>query len=264
MQSKFIGIQHEIIKSIKKLKKGDKSQPYRFVIEGHWDHEKVLGSKVDIESLVICKDLIKTPLENSIYKSCLSRAHHVYSISEKVTKRICDKDKATGLISICTLPIMNLTTQNDNMTKLIILDGLETPGNIGTIFRTCDGSGVDAIIIINEKAKINSYKTIKASMGGSFTIPWYFFDSVCSCQKWLISNNYTLVLADPHSEHNFKQVNYGKKTALVVGNERYGLSKEWNLDNSQRVSIPMLGKCDSLNVGVAASIILYEICLQEA
>ncbi|WP_105616281.1 TrmH family RNA methyltransferase [Vallitalea okinawensis] len=263
MQRKYIGMQHDIIKSIKKLKKGDKCHPYRFIIEGHWDHEKVMDSRVNIESLIVCIDLIKTPFEDSIYRKCLAQANDIYYVSEKVIRKLCDKDKASGLISICTLPHFKIDTEMSNITKLIVLDGLETPGNIGTIFRSCDGSGIDAVIIVNERAKINSYKTIKASMGGSFTIPWYFFDSAIACQEWLVSNGYTLVLADPHSQHSFKRVNYGNKSALVVGNERYGLSKDWNLENSLKVSIPMLGKCDSLNVGVAASIILYEMCIKE-
>ncbi|MBN2796165.1 MAG: RNA methyltransferase [Clostridia bacterium] len=138
--------------------------------------------------------------------------------------------------------------------RLLILDGLENPGNIGTILRSCDGAHFDGVLIVNERTRVNQYKVIKASMGGAFTIPWYHFNDIESCYNFVHKLGMNLFLAHPGTEsHPFTD----EKIALVIGNERFGISKQWFKFQHKTVSLPMLGCCDSLNAGVAASILIY-------
>ena len=244
---KSINYQHPLIREYKLIKKG--TDHNRFVVEGLWAYEKLTGSNIKIEYLFVSSDYNQK--DKKRIQHLMKISHVVYEISQKNMTRLTSKEKPSNIIMICSKE--NLT---DTFKKVLVLDGLESPGNIGTIFRSCDGAGFDGIFIVNQKAKINQYKVIKASMGGYFNIPWKAFDTIESCAEYLIENDFKILLANPSDSHEKSHL---KKVALVVGNERFGLSKTWFNYQHQTVSIPMKGFCDSLNVGVAASILMYEI-----
>lgn len=251
MKSIKIGYQHDVITQYKKTKKGIKSTPQQFVVEGTWAYEKLIQTTVKIEQLIYCSDMISSKKDQIILHDLIQRAQNCYEISEKNMKRLCSKDNLQSMVMICSL-----TFKHQQYNNVIVLDGLENPGNIGTIFRSCDGAGIDAVFIVNEKATINQYKIIKASMGGYFNVPWHRFNSIESCMNYLKTHDFKLLLADPNQRGDRTQ---NQKTALVVGNERFGLSKDWYTYHHSTVSIPMRGCCDSLNVGVAASILIYHM-----
>ena len=139
---------------------------------------------------------------------------------------------------------------------------MENPGNIGIILRTCDGAGVDAVFICNKKARVTNPKLIKSSMGAVFRIPIIEFNDMNVCAKWLKAHNFSIYLADTRANETYKSFDYDGNSALVIGSERYGISGKWYSCNPHLLSIPMLGICDSLNVGVAASVITYEISMK--
>ncbi len=248
MKSTKIGYQHDIIKHYKEVKAGSKTFETKFVLEGIWAYEKLTSTTIN--TLIYCKSMINKPLEQHILNILIHRASDVYEVSEKTMSRISSKEK-NAMLLICE-NWKRITRLN----KVIVLDGLENPGNIGTIFRSSDGAGFDAVFVVNQKATINQYKIVKASMGGYLNIPWYNFDSIVDCMACLDKHQLTLILANPGNQSNRARLD---NFALVVGNERYGLSKEWFGYNHHCISIPMLGCCDSLNVGVAASILMYKI-----
>lgn len=253
MNSREIGYSNEIIKKYLKIKKGDVHAPYHFVVEGIWAYEKMMATNVEIIDLIYCESLVKTSLQQDILTEMKKQSKNHYKISEKNMRRLYQKSDVGCMISICKrTPIL------ETFNKVVILDGLENPGNLGTIFRTCDGAGVDAVFIVNQKTKVNQYKVIKSSMGGCFNVPWFYFNTVEACQTWLNKRAFQILLAHPSEEQTFDDQHTTDHLALVLGNERYGLSKEWFVNEFDIVSIPMLGCCDSLNVGVAASILIYK------
>lgn len=253
MKSIEIGYQNDVIKKYLKLKKGDTTTPYQFVVEGIWAYEKILNTHVEIIDIIYCETLVKSPLQQKILNQMMKKAVNRYKLSEKNMRRLYHKEDLGCMVSIC-----RLTPTGNQINKVVILDGLENPGNIGTIFRTCDGAGIDAVFIVNQKTKVNQYKVIKASMGGCLNVPWFHFETVEACQNWLHDRAFTTLLAHPSEEATFDKKCSSKNVALVLGNERYGLSKQWFYKDAEVVSIPMFGCCDSLNVGVAASILIYK------
>ncbi|MBS4220101.1 hypothetical protein KHA96_17450 [Bacillus sp. FJAT-49711] len=179
-------------------------------------------------------------------------------------EKLSQKEKQDGLLSIGTLPsykIENLQLKNNAI--IVILDGLEQAGNIGTILRTSDGAGVDAIFICNKRVKQTNPKLIKASMGGVFTVPIIDFVHTSACISWLRKHHFNIYLADTRAERTYKQYEYEGNTALVIGSERYGISKDWYDFPNQQLFIPMHGICDSLNVGTATAIMVYEISMKK-
>lgn len=256
-----IGIKHWQVRRALELLHNKRPNPERlFVVEGLWAHEMILESGIAIESFLSCPTLIYSETARSVYRKAESAAESIYHLSEKAFKRICERDRPDGLISICRFPYFSIDDIpcSKNATVLV-LDGLEIPGNIGTLIRTVDGAGAAGIIICNRKARLTHPKILRASHGMNFSIP-IVECCVETASQWLDKNGYTVHLADANTKEFFYERLFSGRNALVLGNERYGLSKEWNEKGYKSISIPMKGRSDSLNVAVAGSIILYEMC----
>ena len=186
-----------------------------------------------------------------------------YNFSVETFYKISERERPDGLLSIAYLPRYKIEDfKVKEKSIILVLDGIEIPGNIGTMLRACDGAGVEAVFICNRRARLTHPKLIKGSMGAVLTIPMYEFEDVASCYKFLEDNNYTIFLADTRAKNTYFTQKYPSHTAFVMGNERHGISREWYTYPVEMISIPMLGKCDSLNVGVSATILIYDASMK--
>lgn len=258
---KYIGNQHSIALEIKEISKKPAHYERLFIAEGIWLHEKLLSKPFDIKTFVFCPECIHSEEGLHLLRVWLERCELGYVISKKLMLSLSSRDDVDGFMSIVTFPnppLHQLQLKDDAV--ILILDGLESPGNIGTILRTSDGAGVDAVFLCNSKISLNHPKVIKSSMGAVLEIPIFEFEDISACTLWLAENHFKIYLADTKAKDSFKMPHYGERSALVMGNERYGISRAWYEKEPHLISIPMLGNCDSLNVGVAAAIITYEIC----
>jgi tRNA G18 (ribose-2'-O)-methylase SpoU len=147
---------------------------------------------------------------------------------------------------------------------VLVADGLEIPGNVGTLIRTLDACEADCLVLTNRKTRLTHPKVIRASQGTILTVPTIEFEAVEAAADWLDRLRFTVLLADTDDAVNYRQADYSGRTALVVGSERYGVAKPWYERGYGRVAVPMLGSGDSLNVSVSASILLYEAKAQKA
>jgi len=262
---KFIGSQHPAIKQIKHIQNNTSDESEKLLAaEGMWSHQKLLDTDLFINCLLVCPELIYSEEGVELVESLINRAAETFIISRKLFEKITDRDDPDGFASIVRIPdyeIGNLQVKDDSL--ILVLDGLEKPGNVGTIIRSCDGAGVDAVLICNKKIRLTNPKLVKGSMGAVFTIPIIEIGDIGECMSWLKAHNFHIYLADTRADKTYKSFDYNGNTVLVVGNERYGICGEWYSCNPQLLSIPMLGMCDSLNVGVAASVITYEIRMKK-
>ena len=259
-----IGLQHGTINRVRNLISNSKPNPeHLFVIEGIWAHEKAITTGLPVVSFVICPDYIFTPESEALVLKYQEYVDRIFVVSSKTFDRISERDKPDGLLSICRFPLNSPEdlTLSENAC-IVVLDGLEIPGNIGTIIRTCDGAGVDAVFICNRRARLSHPKLIKGSMGAAFCIPIVEFEDSRQCKDWLSSHGFTVYLADTRAEQAYYEIKYEKHSAVIMGSERYGIHKEWYENSPELFMIPMLGICDSLNVGVAASILIYEMSMK--
>ncbi len=259
---KAIGMQHDKIGELRRLlDHGTAEQSgMRFAAEGMWSQQKLLAAGLKIHGFFFCPECIYSREAVELAEKVIHAAGEVYLISKKVLEKLVDRDKPDGFLSVAELPM--ITAQElilpDNA-LVMVLDGLESPGNIGTILRSCDGAGVNAVLICNAKVRLTHPKLIKASMGAAFVVPVVCFAAVEQCMDWLFSRGYEIYLSDSSAEHCYTAARPRGNTALVAGSERYGLSEAWHgsSDTIRKISIPMHGICDSLNVGIAASILIY-------
>lgn len=259
----FAGKQHGVIKKISNLNNNTKPNPEKLaVLEGIWGLDLILKNNIKIKYFIFCIEDIHTIEAQEILHKCINKAEEVFVVSKKVFLSISEKGNPQGLLAVCYMP--NKTFDDINLKRnnlVIVLDGLEIPGNVGTIIRSADATNIDAIIINNRKTRMNHPKLIRSSMGSCLSMK--IIDSTFEeTKKWLDKNKFQVVLTDTRAEKEYYELKYDNRVAIVMGSEKYGISREWYDTKYTGVSIPMLGECDSLNVGVATTIILYEASLK--
>ncbi|MCD4829893.1 MAG: hypothetical protein K8R90_10735 [Candidatus Cloacimonetes bacterium] len=260
---RFAGAKHPRIKQIHALRNNLKPNPKRsLVLEGIWALEMAQKTSSPIEAFLFSPEKIYSPEAEKIVDYFVRNAGDSFMISETVFEKASEKDNGQGLIAIVSLPKWSLSDIHPGDTSLIvILDGVEIPGNIGTIFRTLDGVGGDAVFICNRRARLTHPKVIRGSRGSILRLPAIEADTEELIQ-WLTENGYTIYLTDTDADSYYFEEKYYGRVAFVAGSERYGIAKDWYRPETKLTSIPMLGECDSLNVGISTSIFLYEAGIQ--
>ena len=141
--------------------------------------------------------------------------------------------------------------------RLVVLDSIQDPGNLGTIMRTSEAMGVDALILLDGAVSANNFKTVRASMGARFRLPVYESIKLPQLLKLLKKEKYALISTKMEGESLFN-FQFPSKSALFFGKEGAGISKEIDLECTRSLAIPMQGQVESLNVATSAAICLYE------
>ena len=258
--ARAIGEQNPKIRQIRAVSSNTKPNPHKlFIAEGIWMLQLCEKFRTPIDSLFLCPAHIRTPEALALVQKLAARTPEVYTVSEKTFEKISERGQPDGLLALAQLPAHDLAAFDPPQDAvLLVLDGIEIPGNVGTMLRMADGAGVDAVFLCNRKARMTHPKLIKGSQGAVLSVPFFEFESVESCKSWLSSHGFTVYLADTRAKLYYYDEPFGKKTALVMGSERYGISRDWYEGDFSMIAIPMEGSCDSLNVGVAATVLAYE------
>ncbi len=139
-----------------------------------------------------------------------------------------------------------------------LLEDLQDPGNLGTIFRTGEGAGVDGIIMSRQTVDVYNPKVIRSTMGSVYRVPFLYVDDLCEVIRTMQEHNISVYAAHLKGKKYYDCYDYRKGTAFVIGNESAGLKEETAGSADEYIRIPMAGKVESLNAAVASSILLYE------
>jgi RNA methyltransferase, TrmH family len=258
------GIHNPRIKQYMSIQNNTKSNTENLLcLEGLWALSMALKSDLEFRAFFICPELLRGDAGREFAQKLIDTGVHSYVVSDKVMRRIVERDEPDGLAAIAQLPNYgwnNIELKENNI--LLVLDGLEITGNIGTIIRCADGVGANGIIITNNRTRLSHPKILRSSMGSLFTLPVIKSDTY-EAIEWLKSNDFSIITADTSSSISYKKANYQGRIAIVLGSERYGIAKDWHEAQDLSVSIPMSGSVDSLNVGNAAALLLYEALYQQ-
>ncbi len=180
-----------------------------------------------------------------------------YIISKKVMQSLMPKENSCNLLALCDLNLVKLNELSSSK-FLIINDRIEIPGNLGTIYRSADATGVDGIILVDAVTKLNNTKLVNSSRGMNILIKTAYA-SFKETINFLLDNNFVIYIGEPIEGTSYDKVQFKDKVALIVGSERYGCNDLWFDYEVNRVFIPMMGEITSLNVSIAASILMYEV-----
>lgn len=255
-----IGVHHPRVKQVLDLQRNAVPNGQQlFVAEGLWAHNAVLAADAPIHSFLYCPDAGYSDEARTRAAQIVSRASQSFRVSEKTFARMSERDRPDGLISVTQLPHWTPDTVpivDDGL--VLVADAMEIPGNLGTLIRTLDACRADCLVLTNRRTRLTHPKVFRGSHGATLTVPAVEFDDPAAAIDWLRSRSCTVYLADTDEAMCYRSLDYGGRTAIVVGSERFGISPEWHRHGFGRVCVPMLGRGDSLNVAVSASVLLYE------
>lgn len=260
----FAGRRHPVVEKVLALNKNSKPNPERLAaMSGIWAMSLAQKYNVRIKYLIICLEQLKTIESQQLIQWFIDRAEETYIVSERVYSTMAETENGQGIMGVIYLDFKELETfEPEENSLVLILDGLEIPGNVGTILRSAEATGTDAVILSNRKVRINHPKLLRSSMGSVFKVPIIEAPDTELLINYLKMRNYEIILADTDSAYQYFDLEYKGRVALVMGSEKYGISDYFYKKEHIDVMIPMLGDMDSLNVGVAATILLYEAALK--
>lgn len=261
---KYVGNKYHIVERILSLNKNSKPNPEKLaVIDGIFSLDLARKYSIGVKYLIICLEKIYSIEAQELIDTFINLAEESIIVSEKVFNNIAEKENSHGIMAVVYLPPKKFEEIHiEKNSVVLILDGLEIPGNIGTILRSADATGIDCVIINNRKTRLNHPKLMRSSLGSVFKVPVVEAESFLELETWLKKNNYKVIITDTDASSNYYDLEYNGRIAIVMGSEKYGVSEDFYKLNYEGVSIPMLGDMDSLNVGVAATIIMYEAALK--
>lgn len=240
----------------------------RFLIEGYRELLRAVSAGVTILELYICKEFFLGENEGELISKIASQGATIFECTKSVFEKISYRDRPDGLLAVAPqmhkdLKDLEKITKDKSNPFLIIAEAIEKPGNLGTILRSSDAVGVDALILCDRKTDIHNPNVVRASVGTLFTVPVIEADSRDTLD-WLKKRGISIAAATPSAQIVFTQADFKKPVAIAVGTEQYGLSDLWMKEADIQVRIPMRGIADSLNVATATTVLLYEILRQRS
>jgi TrmH family RNA methyltransferase len=183
-------------------------------------------------------------------------------VSDKIMEKLAYGERHEGIIALAKTPHLNLKDLKLSVQPLlVVLESLEKPGNLGAVLRTCDGVGVEAVLVCDPKTDVYNPNVIRSSTGVIFSIP-VVCASASEISSFLKSRKIRICASTPAASKLYTQIDFKGAWALVLGSEDQGLSDFWLKPSDVTVKIPMNGLADSLNVSISAAIILYEALRQ--
>lgn len=244
---------NEIVKHIRKLRdKKYRDEEGCFVIEGAKMIEEAVRENAKIKMIVVCEELNQSPIQKDIlYK--VAKEKIIY-VNDKVFKILTDVTTPQGILAVIE---KNKNTEIDFSKDLfLVLDNIQDPGNMGTILRTADSVALTQIIVPKGNADPYNPKVVRSTMGAIFRVNVIEVEDLAKTIKEMKKHKIQVLATDLATDYSIYDVNY-KKSAIVIGNEGNGVSKEILEIADKRIKIPMPGKTESLNAAVATGIILY-------
>lgn len=248
--------QNPFIKSLMQLQEKAKArkQSGSFLIEGMREIELAIKGKYEIETILFLPELVSSQQITQLSRNQID----LIEISKEVYQKLAYRDTTEGILAVAKTKSLQLSDLKLPENPLVlIMEAIEKPGNIGAVLRTCDAAKVDAVIIANPKTDLYNPNIVRSSVGCLFTnqIATGTTEEVIA---FLIENNINFYSATLQNSTAYHTQNYTMPTALVVGTEATGLTELWREKATQNIIIPMQGEIDSMNVSVAAAILIFE------
>jgi len=234
----------------------------RFLIEGYRELSRAVAAGIDIEEVGYCPDLFLGSNEPALLAMAAANGATLVEYAEAPFRKVSYRDRPEGLVALARQFPAGLDDLSLPDAPLILLvESIEKPGNLGTMLRTADAAGVDAVIVADPTTDPFNPNVVRASIGCLFVVPFAIAGSPETI-AWLRHRDTHLIAATPLAERAHWDVRYSGACAIAVGSEQYGLSDTLLAAADELVRIPMHGDADSLNAAMAAGVVLYEALRQ--
>lgn len=240
-----------VVKKIKKLfsKASYRNSEELYIIEGKrivYDTDKAL-----IDTVCVSEDFYNKNKQDLTYEKLIV-------ISDKIFTKITDTVNSQGIIALAKICTCN-EDEIKKAEKILFLDAVSDPGNMGTIIRTAEASGTDMIIIGQKCVDIFNPKVVRSGMGSISRQKIYISKNNTEVLNFLRKDGFEIVATTMQDAVNYDNYNYSGKQVVILGSEAFGISDEILSLANNRIYIPMKGNIESLNVSIAAALIMYKM-----
>lgn len=247
---------NDFIKHLKKLKDKKYREEYgEFIVEGIKMIQEAIDEKAIIKDIIVCDDCKNQEYFSKEFLYEIAKYNCIY-VTEKVFLQITDVTNPQGILAVIDRKKIDSDINYDS-DLFLILDNIQDPGNMGTILRTADSINLKQIIVAKGTADIYNPKVVRSTMGAIFRVKVIEIEDLTKVVKEMKKRKIKVYATDLATNSSIYDVDY-KKSAIIIGNEANGVSKQLLDLADQKIKIPMIGKTESLNAAVATGIILYE------
>lgn len=250
------GVNNSQVKAATELKqKKYRTKAGLFLAEGlRTVEESIEASQVE--------SIFYTPIDDERTRKALetaaSKGIKLFCVNEAVMKKISDTETPQGIIAVCNMTHLSLEKLLSQGKMLLVLDRVQDPGNIGTMLRTADAAGVGGLVLLNGCADVYAPKTVRASMGSLFHLPVLQGLEEQAFIDTAKDYGYELLVTCLEGADSLYKADLSGRIAFVMGNEANGVSNNLLKAADKKVFIPMQGKAESLNVAMAAGVVMFE------
>ena len=250
------GLQNPVVKAAAELKqKKYRTQNGLYLAEGLRTAEEAVAYRAVETLFYVATDDERTM---RLLEDAAAQNIKLVCVSENVMKKIADTETPQGIIAVCKMRPPKLENLLASGKMLLVLDRVGDPGNIGTMLRTADAAGIGGLVLLKGCADIYAPKTVRSSMGSLFHIPVLSGVSEQEFVSAAKKAGYDLLVTCLDGADNLYKADLSGRIAFVMGNEAGGVSESLLEKADKRVYIPMAGRAESLNVAMAAGIVMFE------
>lgn len=253
-------IHNNLVKESKKLtQRKYRDKQGKFLVEGIRLVEEALRAG-SLATVFYDDILLASPRGQELLHNINENKTKLHKVKTKVLQELTETDSPQGIVGVAYKKEIDLSEVTKGI--LVITDCLQDPGNLGTIIRTAWAAGAVALVCLTGTVDPYNGKTIRSTMGGIFHLPILTKIQWSDMYKWCMNNRYKIIAGDISAQTEYYNIDYGERTALIIGSEGHGLI---NAEVSQLdclVKIPLKNGAESLNAAVACGVLLYEMLRQ--
>jgi TrmH family RNA methyltransferase len=237
----------------------------RTLIDGARELRQALAAGAGVETVFVAQSQVHSDEARAALRAAEDKVPDIVEVSEAVVAKLAFGDRSDGIVAIVRTGSTDLESLRltPGVPLVVVVEGVEKPGNLGAILRTADGAGASGLIAADPLTDLFNPNAVRASLGTIFSVP-LAAASTHATLDWLTTQGIATIAARVDAATPYTDVDMRRPVALVLGSEATGLSPAWDDARVTPVRIPMLGTADSLNVSVAAAIMLYEAVRQRA
>ncbi|MGL5642870.1 MAG: TrmH family RNA methyltransferase [Paraclostridium sp.] len=241
------------------LKSKNRLKESKFLIEGFRILTQAIDCKADLQYVFINENFETKEEHIEFLKILQDKKINIYKTTNKIFNDFIDTENTQGIVGVVGIKENKIEDiLNEGCRFVLILDRIQDPGNMGTIIRTADAAGIDAIINLKGCVDIYNSKVTRSTMGSIFDMKIINMTQE-DAVKELKNRNFDIVSSYLDTNNFYDKVEYNYKTALVIGNEANGVNDELIQKSDTLVKIPIYGQAESLNAAISSAILMYEI-----
>ncbi|MDD2553969.1 MAG: RNA methyltransferase [Desulfotomaculaceae bacterium] len=237
----------------------------KFLVEGTRFVEEILDSDWPVEMLVCSRKFLENPRAKNIITTAAARNAAFIEVADDLFAGLADTSTPQGIIAVAAqrgYSLEDLEIINDQPALLVLVDGVQDPGNLGAIVRSADAAGAGGVILLKGTADVYNPKTLRATMGSIFHLPIIQGAAADEVISYLTRQGIKIAAGDPRAGSVLFEVDLKVPCALAVGGEAAGVGAVLKENVDVLARIPMPGRAESLNVAISVSIMLYEVLRQ--